>query len=188
MAKQAVSLGQNAEWMKENARLAELQTELATLASKSEKLQAGLNDTNFDRLTREAKTLLNGSDLQLVVAARDLEAIGHQREVVARAIDLQKRVVANARYKASAAICAGLLPEYRGLVREVARAAILLARAAEKEEAFMDHLKMSDIAFASHLTPVIFRCIGRLSDPYSPVSHFLAEAEEFGLIAKETLL
>jgi len=195
MTKTEISLEQFEVWKKASNRLEEMKLDLQTLEDKSADILHQISKAdNFgknDALTVEAMALLDGEKEKYPDAGSlrtELTKINHDKLVLKRAIDIQKRTVDKLRIKYSAELCNSLMPKYKGLVRDVARAAVALAKVMQKERQFRDDLFQADIAFTGYLPPVVFKGVGYLNDPFSTINHFLEEAEKEGYILKEAVL
>lgn len=195
MAKTEISLEQFEDWKKASDRLEEMKLDLQTLEDKTaEILHKIIHAENYgknDSLTVEAMALLGGGKESVPDTGSlrtELGKINHDKLVLTRAIEIQKRAVEKLRHKRSAELCKGLTPKYKGLVRDVARAAVNLAKMMQKERQFRDNLFQADIAFTGYLPPVVFKGVGYLDDPFSTINHFLEEAEKEGYILKEAVL
>lgn len=154
MAKTEISLEQFEDWKKASDRLEEMKLDLQTLEDKTaEILHKIIHAENYgknDSLTVEAMALLGGGKESVPDTGSlrtELGKINHDKLVLTRAIEIQKRAVEKLRHKRSAELCKGLTPKYKGLVRDVARAAVNLAKMMQKERQFRDNLFQADIAF-----------------------------------------
>jgi hypothetical protein len=196
MAKTAITLEQFDDWKKANARLVEMQLDLRALEEEATdillKIGTAENFGRDDRLTVEAMALVSGDRKAKLLDAgtlrTELGKINHKKNVLRRAIEIQRNTVERLRYKHSAELCKELTPQYKGLVRDVARAAVSLAKAMQKERQFRDDLLQADISYTGYLPPVVFKGVGYLDDPDSTINYFLDEAERFGYILKEGVM
>jgi|CXWL01.1.fsa_nt_gi hypothetical protein len=146
--------------------------------------------TKANSTDRMAEALLDGGALPEGPAAAREERVStlyDQKRILHRAIELQRERIEELRASKSKAIAASLVPAHRELVRAQAVAAVGLAQTREAEWIFRENLTLEDISYSSHLTPMPFPGIGRISDDYSTVSLFLRECVTRGYLTEREL-
>ncbi len=176
----SLDLRQFENYRKAEDKVSSLQEQRAALSARIAELDQKLSsDRNLDA---EAAALLDSEDNGLVkLSLAEERRTGRQRlRVLEKAIELGKRQLGGIRTTCSQKIAEKVRPEYAACLREVAKSAVALAEASEKEREFRENLIDRDIAFTGVLPPVgaAFQDIGRLSDPQSQISRFLGELKE----------
>jgi hypothetical protein len=177
------------EWQQAETRLVELQIEMSSMDNEFQQGSEGLRQAkalrSSERLDREASAYLVGNiEVEPSITEQDLEDLDRQRKVVRRAIELHREGMHVLKSKLSREICKTLRPAYVDIVKELATAAVAMAKVVEKEISFRDNLTAGDVIFSSAIRPCPFRQFGRLSEQYSRVNVFLAEAVAEGYLSK----
>jgi len=182
----AISLRRDLEYRDADARLQSLRGDYAQCEREINSIEAARarQFRESETLTARAEAMLDGRPEPEAEPSREqLSEAYDQRVLLREAIRLQELRLQGIRQRVSAEICEELKPRHRQIVQNVAATLQALARALAKEQDFRDALNSADISFAAALRPMPLRpAIGRLADPYSHVSRWLAEAEEYGLL------
>lgn len=179
------------EWQAAEQRLIELQLQLTKIEDEYSAGMAAYYHNQAlresEKLDKEAEDFLEGTPRKPTVEEVQLQNIDRRRKVVCRAIEIHRKRMASLRMELSKEIAQNVRPEYAALVKEMAKGAIALARLAEKETAFRDSLFQGDINFVSTFSACPLRGFGRLDDPCSRISMFLAEAVRDGYLRESEI-
>jgi hypothetical protein len=189
------SLGEvNPAYAAAGKRLGELQQQLTAAEARVQQFlstacSGGRGDTGKDPLTAEAERLIAGeapSRAQTVeheAALKSLAQARHEREVLTRAVELQRRVVSEEAGKASREVCAQVKPEHRALVKKMAAALATLGEAVIAERAFRDSLNAAGVSH-SELRALGFYRAGDPLDPHGFFCQWFREAFVAGLVTE----
>lgn len=177
-------------------------TKLVELQSKRHRVNADLNDvldaqrvtsrSNRTGIDIEAAALLDDAPRDAAynaVALREqIVALQHERAVLTRAIELQRRIVEDAEIEASREIAMRLVPAHRALVGEIAEALIALGSALAKEADLAMLLRESGVRYSTDiLRPMGIHNLGDPRDRNSTIAVWLREAVEFQLISETSI-
>jgi hypothetical protein len=172
------------------AKLAELEARVATLDQRRAELSVGIGRTQAARdvLTARAERLLQdavvplSNDAKMTAMRRDLGAVEDELGVVRRAVQLQRPIVEHERQRVSREICDRLRPRHRQIIGAIAAALEQLSTALQAEEALRSELIEAGVEFSTLLRPMPFAAAGRVDDPNSNASVWLADARAHGLV------
>jgi len=127
----------------------------------------------------EAEALLKGESIKVGAAAKDLEILQREIQVLDAAVSQQSQLVDNAlRGKYSTVVCADNRSRYVEIEKRIARAVQELAAANESEVIFFRELQdvgCDSIAFR----PMRINSVGLLSDNQSRAAFHAREVQEY---------
>lgn len=139
----------------------QLEAERNRLAEQIAAIQTG--GLRGDALTVAALALIDGTaaDQQVAVSlsemAARIEEITPRIPIVRRAVQLQKRRLAELEVLHSRRICDGIRPAYLAIVQRLAKAIIELQEAARAEQELRQPMVDGGVRFSSHLFPIVVR-------------------------------
>lgn len=168
-----------AERDRAEARIAEINGELASHSMR-----------RADRVTVEAQRLLAGSGEEsetseasrMAALREESDRLREHRQVLDRAIELQRREIDELECRASQAVCRDLLPDYRQRVEAVARAMIDLGDAWLALLALREQLREAGVRETSYLHQTFACPTGDPHDATSRMAWWLQDAAGAGLI------
>jgi hypothetical protein len=175
----------------EQAKLVDLQHRFNDADRRWHSCQAALTRKPPNPLDVAADKLLTGDDSVLdrrVVDHRlELAGIDHERQVLRRAIEMQRQVLERERFRVGREVCEALRPAHREIVQKLADALIALGRVAAEEIDFRNALDEKGVPFAGFLRPMPINRLGNPRDGNSMLARWLLEAVEFDLISSDAI-
>jgi len=156
MAKQAhPSLGDFPKYVAAQKRLDELEAQLASVIeaidAREDRARVAVRDAGASAaILAEAEALLAGRPSP----DRELGELLHSRQVLSKAIDIQREKVAAEVREASRQICAKLAGEHRAIIRRIDAAFEALAAGFTEERQFIDALQDQGVLVVSPLIPM----------------------------------
>ncbi|ATU92740.1 hypothetical protein [Phyllobacterium zundukense] len=108
-----------------------------------------------------------------------LSEINGQFQTLTTALEILRQRIADARGKASSAVCASVRPEYGRRVAAIAKALEAVQAARNEYAGLVDDLEAENIAWTS-LVPVALGFLGDRQDGH--IARFLREAREAGYV------
>ena len=142
-------------------------------------------------LDRAAEALLVGTNVKdiegdVAVLQGEYPKLVTRRAVVARAIELQTKVLKKEEPRASREICERIDPEYRAIVAGLAKSMIALGKAMMADITFFDALSGGGVMHGS-LTRMNVTALGDPRERNSRLAMWLQEAITFGVIDETTV-
>jgi hypothetical protein len=187
------SLERDPRYVAANAKLRELQAELASLEKERSDIHEGISSLaqrKADALEAEAQALLSGEKApaanERAQLTDSLGEVEHKIAVRRHAIDMQKREVERLECEVSNAISKDLLPTHRANVRGMAFAALEMEKACRREVGLRDDLRQKGVRFTGTLRPMSIRGFDT-RDPNSLLSRFLLECVEYDFLSASEL-
>jgi hypothetical protein len=172
------TLADNTSYARESATLQRLLDEEARLCAADADLERRLKtDAISSPLDVEAMAKLSdrpADDGFTSVTRQELARVRHDKGVTRRAIQMQKRRVAHARYEASREIIATIRPQYETILAKTRDAILKLKSCIEHEKAFRLSVRDADICFGElrpmgleHYEDVLDSLLGEHAEYYS---------------------
>jgi hypothetical protein len=170
----------------ESAKLSGLQRDYGAIGRRIEEKFEALakiaqkSGQDQDVVTAAARAMLVGGDVLEVDRAtlqKDLEDLEQRKQVIERAIQLQRGVVSRVRGPYSLRLNDQVQGRHEYLVLRTAQALRELAICFDQEASLFDELRTLDANVS--LRPMRLSSIGSLRDDYSRPNMFLREIEEF---------
>jgi hypothetical protein len=184
-----IRLERDFRYVAANAKLRELQAEVASLEKERSDIYEGISSLaqrKADALEAEAQALLSGEKAPAANKRAQLtDSLGeveHKIAVRRQAIDMQKREVERLVCEVSTAISKDLLPTHRANVRDMAFAALEMEKACRMEADLRDDLRQKGVRFTGTLRPMPISGFDT-RDPNSLLSRFLLECVEYGFLS-----
>ncbi len=171
-----------------NGELADFERRIVESNSAAVRLRKGARIGPIDRA---AKALVDGKtfkDLEADTAAFQSEypKLCERRAVVAKAIEMQKKVLSEEEARASRDIVERVTPEYRAIVAGLGKSMIRLGKAMVDEIFFFEALRDAGVTHGS-LTRMNVTALGDPRDRNSRLAMWIMEAISFGLIDEGTV-
>lgn len=171
-----------------------LKLELDALERKRDEVQSGLNslaDHARNRITEEATALLSGgtiaAGLNRGALTQTLGELTHEIIVLREAVSMQQNIVSELRSVVGKGIATDLLPQHRANVAALAKAAIEMNIAMEREDALRRALHDTNVPDCGILRPMTMPGVGFLRDNQSRIFRFLLECEQYGFVQASDL-
>lgn len=171
-----------------NGDLVETERQISEMNSTVVSLGKGKHRGPIDRA---ADALVGGKNFEdiegdVAVLQGEYPKLCKRRAVVARAIELQKKVIVKEEERASREICTKLEPDYRANVAALAKHMIALGKAMVVDITFFDDLRSGGVRHGS-LMGMRVTALGDPRDRNSRLAMWLMEALAFGLIDEATV-
>jgi len=181
-----VDLLSDEEYRGESEKLQGLRGKLAGLERNINSISAAREREEQASVVRlqAATALLDGMEPPGAVPSHaQLAALYETRVITREAVAIQEGRLREIRARVSRTLCMALRPEYARIVKRLAAALTELSEALDQEHEFRAVLRDADIDFSTAIRPmgplwVSAEKVGRVSDPFSNISAWLAEAKD----------
>ena len=149
------------------------------------------NEGRRGPIDQAAQALLAGKkfkdiDGDIALFQAEYPKLCKRRSVVARAVELQNKVLQEEKTRASREICEKVKPEYQFIVARLAKNMIALGEAMVADITFFDSLRSGGVAHGS-LTRMNVGALGDPREYHSRLAMWLQQAITFGLIDEATV-
>ncbi len=188
-----ITLSNYPEWRAANDKLNDLMaTEKGLKDEVNQLLSTSLTDKNKRRdiYSEQAQAMLDGKkpEMDTSTIQADIETARHKLLVVTKAIEMQKHLVHKAHADASAKANKKIEPEYKRRIDKVARAMLVLERAASEERDLRASITAGGLSLL--MRPMACNFLGYINAEYGDANilRWLKEADEYGLIDKKKML